>query len=41
MKTEQTAPKNIDEYIAAFPIHLQEILKNIRATIRKAAPAAK
>ncbi len=41
MKTEQTAPKNIDEYIAAFPIHVQEILEDIRATIRKAAPAAK
>ena len=40
MKTEQTTPKNIDEYIAAFPIHVQEILENIRATIRKAAPEA-
>jgi uncharacterized protein YdhG (YjbR/CyaY superfamily) len=40
MKTGQTAPKNIDEYIAGFPPEIQEKLEKIRATIRKAAPAA-
>ena len=32
--------KTIDEYIAAFPKHVQEILEKIRVTIRKAAPEA-
>lgn len=40
MKTGQTAPKNIDEYIAGFPPEIQEKLEKIRATIRKAAPDA-
>lgn len=40
MRTEQTAPKNIDEYIAGFPSEVQEILEQIRMTIRKAAPDA-
>ena len=40
MKTDQTAPKSIDEYIAGFPQDVQEILKKIRLTIRKAAPDA-
>jgi uncharacterized protein YdhG (YjbR/CyaY superfamily) len=40
MKTDQTAPKNIDEYIARFPHDVQEILEKIRVTIRKAAPDA-
>jgi uncharacterized protein YdhG (YjbR/CyaY superfamily) len=40
MKTDQAAPKNIDEYIAAFPPDIQEILQKIRLTIRKAAPDA-
>jgi uncharacterized protein YdhG (YjbR/CyaY superfamily) len=40
MKTDQTAPKNIDEYIAGFPPEVQEILEKIRMTIRKAAPGA-
>lgn len=31
-------PKNIDEYIAAFPRDVQETLQKIRITIRKAAP---
>lgn len=35
------APQSIDEYIAAFPADVQKILERIRATIRKAAPAAK
>ena len=40
MKTDQTTPKTIDEYIAGFPHEVQEILEKIRATIRKAAPDA-
>jgi uncharacterized protein YdhG (YjbR/CyaY superfamily) len=40
MKTDQTVPKDIDEYIAGFPEDVQEILKKIRATIREAAPEA-
>ena len=33
-------PADIDEYIASFPPRVQSILKKIRSTIRKAAPAA-
>ena len=40
MKTEQPAPRNIDEYIAGFPPEVQEILEKVRLTIRKAAPDA-
>ena len=40
MRTNQTAPKNIDEYIAGFPHDVQEILEKMRLTIRKAAPDA-
>ena len=40
MRTNQTAPKTIDEYIAGFPNDVQEILEKIRITIRKAAPEA-
>jgi uncharacterized protein YdhG (YjbR/CyaY superfamily) len=40
MKTGQTVPKTIDEYIAGFPPEIQEKLEKIRATIRKAAPKA-
>ena len=40
MRSGQTAPKSIDEYIAAFPNDVQEILEAIRATIKKAAPDA-
>ena len=32
--------KNIDEYIAGFPEHVQEMLNQLRATIQKAAPKA-
>lgn len=32
--------KNIDEYIAGFPKDVQKMLKDIRATIKKAAPKA-
>jgi len=40
MRTDQTAPRNIDEYIAGFPQAVQEILEKIRMTIREAAPGA-
>lgn len=35
-----TKPANIDEYIAGFPTGTQKILKQIRSTIKKAAPEA-
>jgi hypothetical protein len=35
MKTKQTAPKTIDEYIAGLPHNVQEILQKIRMTIKK------
>ena len=40
MKPKQTAPQNIDEYIADFPPDIQEILQKVRVTIKKAAPTA-
>jgi uncharacterized protein YdhG (YjbR/CyaY superfamily) len=40
MSTDQL-PKTIDQYIAGFPPHVQEVLQKIRATIGKAAPGAK
>ncbi|MCI0444871.1 DUF1801 domain-containing protein, partial [bacterium] len=35
-----SAPKNIDEYIAKFPEDVQKVLQRIRAAIQKAAPDA-
>ena len=35
-----TKPNNIDEYIASFPKDIQNNLKQIRATVKKAAPEA-
>jgi uncharacterized protein YdhG (YjbR/CyaY superfamily) len=40
MKTTQTSPQTIDEYIAGFPLNVQEILQKIRKTIHEAAPDA-
>jgi uncharacterized protein YdhG (YjbR/CyaY superfamily) len=40
VKTDETTPQDIDEYIASFPKDIQEILEKIRMTIRKAAPGA-
>ena len=37
---DKNTPKDIDEYIAKFPEDVREILENIRATIREAAPDA-
>lgn len=42
-ETEQetpNAPATIDDYIALFPLDVQQILRNIRAVIRSAAPDA-
>jgi uncharacterized protein YdhG (YjbR/CyaY superfamily) len=33
-------PKDIDEYIARFPIDVQELLEQIRVTIKKVVPEA-
>jgi uncharacterized protein YdhG (YjbR/CyaY superfamily) len=33
-------PKDIDEYVSSFPIEIQEVLEQLRATIKKAAPQA-
>jgi len=40
MRTKQTTPRNIGEYIAGFPQDVQAILEKIRTTIGKAAPNA-
>jgi uncharacterized protein YdhG (YjbR/CyaY superfamily) len=37
---KRIAAKSTDEYIATFPEDVQEILKKIRLTIKKAAPKA-
>jgi uncharacterized protein YdhG (YjbR/CyaY superfamily) len=39
MKTTKV-PANIQEYIAYFPVHIQQKLEEIRAAIKKAAPGA-
>ncbi len=39
MKTLKT-PDNIDDYIESFPPHIQEMLTELRATIKRAAPDA-
>lgn len=40
MRTTQTAPRDIDEYIAGFPSDVQKLLEKLRTTIKKAAPEA-
>jgi uncharacterized protein YdhG (YjbR/CyaY superfamily) len=40
MRTTQSAPRTIDEYIAGFPSDVQAILRKVRRTIRQAAPDA-
>lgn len=37
---EANNPNNIDEYIAVFPKETQELLEQVRATIKAAAPEA-
>lgn len=36
----KSKPKTIDEYIESFPTEIQEILNNMRAIIKEAAPSA-
>ncbi|HEU0302859.1 MAG TPA: DUF1801 domain-containing protein [Longimicrobium sp.] len=40
MRTAQPGPGTIDEYIAGFPAATQQVLQQVRATIRAAAPDA-
>jgi uncharacterized protein YdhG (YjbR/CyaY superfamily) len=40
MKRTMAEAKNIDGYIAQFPSEVQQVLRNVRATIRAAAPNA-
>ena len=40
MIADKTAPKTIDEYITGFPPEVQEILQQVRKTIKAAAPDA-
>jgi len=40
MPSDKSPPKTIDEYIANFPIEVQEILDQLRATIKETAPEA-
>lgn len=40
MRTYRPPAENIDEYIAGYPPEVQELLQEIRATIRQAAPDA-
>lgn len=41
METNESTPKDIDQYIAGFPEDVQEILEKVRLTIREAAPEAR
>jgi len=40
MKTDESAPITIDDYIAAFPEDVQEILQTIRRIVHEEAPDA-
>lgn len=40
MSLQSTGFKNIDEYIATFPLNIQTLLCQLRATIHEAAPEA-
>lgn len=40
MENSKRSFKTIDEYIASYPKDVQTILKNIRLTVREAAPEA-
>jgi uncharacterized protein YdhG (YjbR/CyaY superfamily) len=40
LKADRAKPTSIDEYIAAAPPDVRAILRKIRATIKRAAPAA-
>lgn len=40
MKSSKAVPETVDEYIAGFPAGIQQLLEQVRATIKKAAPEA-
>lgn len=40
MAMKKTKAKNVNEYIAEFPASTQKLMKQLRATIKKAAPKA-
>ena len=40
MKPDRAVARDVDEYIAGFPPEVQDILAQIRSTIRAAAPEA-
>jgi uncharacterized protein YdhG (YjbR/CyaY superfamily) len=40
MIINKTTPENTDEYIEGFALHVQQVLQELRHTIRKAAPDA-
>ena len=40
MKSGKIIPATIDEYIAGFPAGIQQLLEQVRATIKNAAPEA-
>jgi len=40
VKNTRPKPATIDEYIAAFPKNVRTALRQVRATVRRAAPAA-
>jgi len=40
MKSGKMIPATNDEYIAGFPAGIQQLLEQVRATIKKAAPEA-
>ncbi len=40
MKSKKTGIASIDEYIATFPVEIQNILRELRTTIGAAAPGA-
>jgi uncharacterized protein YdhG (YjbR/CyaY superfamily) len=37
---ERKKPQNVDEYIKSYPKEIQNILEQVRAAIKKAAPAS-
>jgi len=40
MRADRKTPKDVAAYIAAYPPEVRQVLRRIRATIRKAAPGA-
>lgn len=40
MSSDQSSPKTIDAYVAAFPSEVQALREQIRVIIREAAPEA-